>query len=337
MSLGLVCPQLSSSFEEGINNLQLVPTEAQTLSPTDVRIAVHAAALNFFDLLMLVGQYQVKPKLPFVMCTEGAGEIIEVGSEVKDRKKGERVYFFPKTPGTAAQEIVIPSSFCYSLSSKLTYAQGAGFSVGYMTSFHGIVQRGKLQKSETLLVTGAAGGMGIAAVQIGKLIGATVIAAASDDKKLAILKTLGADHVINYAMEDLRESVARITNNKFCDVIFDPVGGNIFTQCVRVIAPNGRLLVIGFASGEIPKLPINLALIRGFSLVGVRAGAQLNAEPDLKEETYRQLNAWADEGRLKPYVGFETPLENYQEAFRKIMDRSIIGKSVLLCRPPSRL
>jgi len=220
----------------------------------------------------------------------------------------------------------------FHLPSLLTLVEGAGFGVGYSTAYHGLITRGNLKKGETVLITGAGGGMGIPAVQIAKILGATVIAAASSAEKLEVLKQIGADHVINSAKENLRDRVAQITNNKFCDVVFENVGGDIFNHCVRCMAPNGRLLIIGFTSGKIPQFPINLALIKGFSLVGVRSGMQLVIEPELRKAIFQQLNKWAEEGKLKPHIGLAAPLDTYQEVISRLHYRTVTGKAVLLCR-----
>merc|ERR1719203_83861 len=232
--------------------------------------------------------------------------------------------------GCAAEEVVLRADLfpIFHLPEKVTFSQGAGFSVGYTTGFHALVHRGHLKPGEWLLVTGAGGGMGLMAVELGKALGATVIAAASSDEKLEACKKVGADHVVNYSKQKLKDAVGEITGGKFCDVIYDPVGGEIFDQCVRCVATSGyaRLLVIGFASGTIPKLPINMALIKGFDLVGVRSGAELRLRPDLQTKMMVHLLKLAREGKLKPYVGAEFPMERFQDAFSLMEQKKVIGK-----------
>eukprot|EP00698_Gefionella_okellyi_P007053 TRINITY_DN1719_c0_g1_i1.p3 TRINITY_DN1719_c0_g1~~TRINITY_DN1719_c0_g1_i1.p3 ORF type:complete len:342 (-),score=66.26 TRINITY_DN1719_c0_g1_i1:2147-3172(-) len=330
----IVCKSLCKEIEDGIAALEVVHRPREELAADGVRISVKAVALNFFDLLQLVGKYQVKPPLPFVPCTEGAGIVSEVGADTRGQFKiGDRVAFKVWSGGAASEEVVVSAADCILLPATLSLPQAAGYQVGYVTAYHALVHRGELKKGETLLVTGAAGGMGLAAVQVGKLLGATVIAAASDDKKLQRLKQLGADHIINYKTEDLKSRVQDITNGEFANVIYEPVGGAIFDQSVRCIAGKGRLLVIGFASGTIPTLPVNLALIKGFSLVGVRAGAQLAMDPHLVPEMGATLMKWATAGQLTPYVETIVPLERFKEAFRALNTRSVIGKAVIEFSP----
>eukprot|EP00932_Pfiesteria_piscicida_P012623 SRR837773.24025.p1 GENE.SRR837773.24025~~SRR837773.24025.p1 ORF type:complete len:220 (-),score=109.62 SRR837773.24025:48-686(-) len=212
--------------------------------------------------------------------------------------------------------------------------------MGYVTGYHALAHRGQLKPGEWLLVTGAGGGMGLMAVELGKALGARVIAAASSDEKLEICKKMGADFVVNYSKEKLKDAVGKITDGKMCDVIYEPVGGDTFDQCVRCVATSGyaRLLVVGFACGTIPKFPINMALIKGFDLVGVRSGAQLALQPALMDETMRDLLKLTDEGKLKPYVSGEFPMEQYKDAFKLMESKSVIGKCcITFGHPRSRL
>eukprot|EP01102_Stenamoeba_stenopodia_P013400 TRINITY_DN4341_c0_g1_i2.p1 TRINITY_DN4341_c0_g1~~TRINITY_DN4341_c0_g1_i2.p1 ORF type:complete len:363 (+),score=76.59 TRINITY_DN4341_c0_g1_i2:61-1089(+) len=327
----LVVPKICKTFDEALNSFEIHNLPRKPLGTCDVRVALKAAALNFFDLLMFVGKYQHRPDFPLVPCTEAAGVVTEVGSDVKLFKVGDRVCCGLQTAcGGAAEETVVYEGFCHHLPDTLSFEQGAGFIVGYMTAYHGLVHRGNLKEGEYVLITGAAGGMGVAALQIAKLLGARVIVTAANDEKLKVLKSLGADYTINYNKENLKDRVQEITNGHFCDVIFESVGGSMFDACVRCIAGKGRLLVIGFASGDIPKLPVNLALIKGFSLVGVRAGAQLSMEPDLSKEMYDTLLSWSSQGRLQPHIGGSYPLEKAKEAFALMLTRQVIGKCVLI-------
>jgi len=305
-------------------------------SPTAVRVRVKAAALNFFDLLMFVGKYQHKPSFPLVPAVECAGVVMEVGAGVRELAVHSRVYVWLPTGGATCEEIIVDASQCQLLPAPLSFEEGAGFNVGYMTAYHGLVHRGSLKSGETLLVTGAGGGMGVAAVQLGLVLGATVIAAASSDEKLALLKQLGAHHTVNYRTSDLRDEVARITDGKFVDCVYEPVGGDVFKQCVRCMAGNGRLLVIGFASGTIPTIPMNLPLIKGFSIVGVRSGFQLMQEPHLAIGMYKQLHEWATTKGLKPYVGITRDVEDCADAFTAIHEGRVVGKAVITFDSPAR-
>lgn len=335
----MMCEKISNSAREGIESAVLATLpRTEKLDNDEVRVEVRSASLNFPELLMLQNKYQHKPRLPFVLCTEGAGVVREVGAAVKRFKPGDRV-FFAWMGGCAREEAVLPEASCFLLPGPLSFSQGAGFHMGYATGYHGLVHRGQLKVGEWLLVTGAAGGMGLMAVQLGKALGARVIAAASSDEKLAVCKAAGADHLVNYSREKLKDAVGEITNGAFCDVIYEVVGGDIFDQCVRCVAPMGqaRLLVVGFTSGTIPKMPVNMALIKGFSLVGVRSGAQLSIQPELMQEMMVELLKMAEDGRLKPYVGAEYPAERFQEALTLMEERQVVGKCCITFGPSSKL
>lgn len=328
MYRAVMCERHSASAAEGIEAavLRELPRQA-ALADGEVRVQVHAASLNFPELLMMQNKYQYKPQLPFVLCTEGSGVVREAAADVSHIKPGDFV-FFSWMGGCACEEVVLQAYLCMPLPKGLSFTQGAGFHMGYATGYHALVHRGKLKPGEWLLVTGAGGGMGLMAVELGKALGARVIAAASSDDKLEVCKKVGADFVVNYSKEKLKDAVGKITDGALCDVIYEPVGGEIFDQCVRCVATNGyaRLLVIGFASGTIPKLPINMALIKGFDLVGVRMGAQLGLQPDLSRELMQDLFKLASEGKLKPYVCAEYPVERYKEAFQLMEAKKVIGK-----------
>eukprot|EP00933_Yihiella_yeosuensis_P028321 TRINITY_DN22134_c0_g1_i1.p1 TRINITY_DN22134_c0_g1~~TRINITY_DN22134_c0_g1_i1.p1 ORF type:complete len:352 (+),score=64.73 TRINITY_DN22134_c0_g1_i1:75-1130(+) len=324
----VICEKISKSAPEGIEAAALKELPRQKeLKGDEVRIEVRSASLNFPELLMMQNKYQYKPNLPFVLCTEGAGIVSEVGPAVKKFRKGDRV-FFASMEGCAREEVVLSEQVCVRLPEKLSFSQGAGFYMGYTTGYHALATRGRLKPGEWLLVTGAGGGMGTMAVELGKALGAKVIAAASSDDKLEACKKLGADFVVNYSKQKLKDAVGEITKGEFCDVIYDPVGGDIFDQCVRCVSTKGyaRLLVVGFASGTIPKFGINMALIKGFDLVGVRSGAQLALEPELQRQTMDELLKMADEGKLQPYVSAEFPVDNFRDAFWLMEQRKVIGK-----------
>lgn len=335
----VMCERISTSAEEGIEATALreLPRQAM-LKDGEVRLEVRAASLNFPDLLMMQNKYQYKQTIPFVLCSEGAGIVRQVGKKVQRFKPGDRV-FFSTMAGCAREELVLPEQACHGLPAPLTFSQGAGLQMGYATGYHALVHRGKLQPGEWLLVTGAGGGMGLMAVELGKVLGARVIAAASSDDKLEICKQVGADFVVNYNKRPLKDAVGEITKGAFCDVIYDPVGGDVFDQCVRCVSTKGwaRLLVIGFASGAIPKLPANLALIKGFDLVGVRMGHQLALEPQLGKEMMDDILRMAAEGKLKPYVCAEFPIEQFKDAFKMMEERRVIGKCCITIGGSSKL
>eukprot|EP00442_Polarella_glacialis_P047481 CAMPEP_0115080506 /NCGR_PEP_ID=MMETSP0227-20121206/18717_1 /TAXON_ID=89957 /ORGANISM="Polarella glacialis, Strain CCMP 1383" /LENGTH=346 /DNA_ID=CAMNT_0002468159 /DNA_START=123 /DNA_END=1163 /DNA_ORIENTATION=+ len=324
----VMCEKISTSAAEGIEAAVLceLPRKSK-LEDDEVRIEVRSASLNFPELLMMQNKYQYKPQLPFVLCTEGAGVVKDIGSKVSNVRPGDRV-MFATMQGCACEELVLPAQVCCRLPDPLSFSQGAGFYMGYTTGYHALVTRGRLKAGEWLLVTGAGGGMGTMAVELGKALGARVIAAASSDEKLEACKKLGADFVVNYSKQDLKTAVGEITNGEMCDVIYDPVGGKIFDQCVRCVATKGyaRLLVVGFACGTIPKFGINMALIKGFDLIGVRSGAQLAIEPELQRETMTELLKMADDGKLKPYISREFPVESFRDAFWLMEQKKVIGK-----------
>eukprot|EP00747_Dinoflagellata_sp_TGD_P169544 gnl/TRDRNA2_/TRDRNA2_198771_c0_seq1.p1 gnl/TRDRNA2_/TRDRNA2_198771_c0~~gnl/TRDRNA2_/TRDRNA2_198771_c0_seq1.p1 ORF type:complete len:343 (+),score=62.50 gnl/TRDRNA2_/TRDRNA2_198771_c0_seq1:225-1253(+) len=325
--------KISPTAKEGIEAavLKMLPRKAK-LRDSEVRIEVRSASINFPELLMMQNKYQAKPKLPFVLCTEGAGVVREVGAKAAERfRPGDRV-LYSWDRGCACEELVLPAAVCHPLPDPLSFSQGAGFLMIYETAYHSLVHRGRLQPGEWLLVTGAGGGVGSAAVQLGKALGTRVIAAASSKDKLELCKRLGADHVVNYSgqgLAKLKETVGEITGGAFCDVIFEPVGGDVFNQCVRCVATKGyaRLLVIGFAGGTIPKSPVNMVLIRRFDLVGCMVYGQLNAyEPKKRLEMLTDLLKLAGQGKLAPYVCAEFPVESYKEAFGVMEQQKVIGK-----------
>jgi len=284
-----------------------------------------------------VGRYQHAPALPFVPGNEISGEIIEVSEGVKHYKVGDEV-IVGMSPNGLANEMVVAQEFCIPKPKGLSHVEASASIVGFMTAYNGLVTRGNLKKGEYLLVTGAAGGMGLAAVQLGKFLGAKVIAAASSDDKLKIAKQMGADEVINYNTESLKDRLATITNNKLVDVCYEIVGGNIFDQCSRIMGDGGRLLVIGFASGTIPTVPANLPLVKGYSIVGVRAGESMRRHPQLALEMAQKYSEWISQGNLVPHVNVFT-YEKFSEAFSAIANRKAIGKYVITWSPktPAKL
>jgi NADPH2:quinone reductase len=296
--------------------------------PGEAVIAVKAASVNFPDVLIIQNKYQFKPPLPFSPGSELAGIVKEVGAGVQGFRAGDRVMAFT-TYGAFAEEVKTEASRLIPLPEKMDFVAGAAFLLTYGTTDHALRDRGALKAGETLLVLGAAGGVGLAAVEIGKALGARVIACASTDDKLAVCRDHGADATINYAREDLRERIKALTDGKGVDVIYDPVGGPYTEPAFRSIAWRGRHLVVGFAAGEIPKLPLNLALLKGAAVLGVFWGDFARRQPKEFAQSVRQLGTWYAEGKLKPHVSQTFPLEKAADALKLMAARQVKGKVVL--------
>jgi len=289
---------------------------------------VKAAGLNFADVLMIAGQYQVKTEPPFIAGNEAAGVVSAVGKNVTRFKVGDRIIGALRG-GAFAEKSAVAEDSTISLPESMTFEQGAAYSVAYGTSYHGLKQGANLQSGETVLVLGAAGGVGYAAVDIAKAMGARVIAAASSEKKLAFAREAGADDTINYAEQPLKDSVKELTNGKGVDVIYDPVGGDLAEQALRACAWHGRYLVVGFASGDIPRLPINLTLLKEASIVGVWYGTWAEKHPDQFAQNTAELERMVDAGQLRPTYSEAFTLDNFAAAFRVITERRVLGKVVL--------
>ncbi|HZM37299.1 MAG TPA: NADPH:quinone oxidoreductase family protein [Burkholderiales bacterium] len=296
--------------------------------PGEVVVSVKAASLNFPDVLIIQNKYQFKPPLPFSPGSELAGVVKEAGEGVKAFKPGDKVIAFT-TYGAFAEEVKTEAARLLPLPEGMDFASGAAFLLTYATSDHALRDRGALEADETLLVLGAAGGVGLAAIEIGKALGARVIACASTDEKLAVCREHGADATINYATEDLRERIKAFTDGKGVDVVYDAVGGPYTEPAFRSLAWRGRLLVVGFAAGDIPKLPLNLALLKGASVVGVFWGDFARREPKAFAESVRQLAAWYRDGKLRPHVSQTLPLARAAEALKLMAARQVKGKLVL--------
>ncbi|WP_300542255.1 NADPH:quinone oxidoreductase family protein [Maricaulis sp.] len=309
-------------------NMKVEEVEDPVLKPGHVLIDVKAGGLNFPDLLCVRGQYQFKPELPFVPGTEGAGVIAEVGEGVDGFTAGDRVLFNTPT-GAFAGKAVIPAQSLTKIPDAMPHEAAAGLTIVYGTSYHALKQRAGLKPGQTLLVLGAAGGVGLATVELGKAMGATVIAAASTDEKLAVCKAHGADELINYSSEDLKARVKELTGGQGVDVIYDPVGGDFTEQAFRTIAWDGKHLVIGFAAGDIPKLPLNLPLLKGGHVVGVFWGAWAGRFPQEHRQNMSELFAMFEDGKIKPHVAGTYRLEDFLEAFNSLSGRKAIGKVVL--------
>jgi NADPH2:quinone reductase len=302
---------------------------SQPIGPGEVRVAVKAAGINFPDTLIIQGKYQMKAEPPFTPGAEVAGTVTEVGAKIQHVKVGDEVAAVVPVGGYA-EEVVASGDAVIRLPKGMTHAQAAGFPLVYGTSMHALKQRGQLKAGETLLVLGAAGGVGLSAVQIGKLMGARVIAAASSPEKLALCREHGADDVIDYSKESLKESVKKLTKGQGADVIYDPVGGDLAQECFSSIAWNGRYLVIGFASGTIPEVAVNRLLLKGASAVGVFWGAFIAREPKVSNENFQQLFAWFSEGKMNPHVSQQYPLADAPRALRDMLERKATGKLILV-------
>ncbi len=293
-----------------------------------VVVDVKAAGVSFPDVLIVQGKYQFQPPFPFSPGGEIAGVISEIGEGVVDWKVGDRVIAMTGNGGIA-EKVVAFEMTLMPLPETMDFKDGAAFPLNYGTTYHALKQRGQLQTGETLLVTGAGGGVGTTAIEIGKAMGARVIAAASTDEKLEIAKNLGADEVINYSDGELKEKVKALTDGLGADVIYDPIGGDIFMQCMRCINWKGRVLVIGFASGPIPEVPTNLALLKGCSIVGVFWGRFTGAEPEENSQNFDELFALHAKGKLKPQITKSYSLDDAAEAISSLENRKATGKVVI--------
>ncbi len=297
--------------------------------PGQVAIDVKAAGVNFPDVLIIQGKYQFKPELPFTPGSELSGVVRAVGEGVTTPAVGDKVIAFTSS-GAFAQQIVVAAQAVMPMPPGMDFDTGAAVTLTYGTSHHAVVDRAALQPGETMLVLGAAGGVGLAAIEIGKALGARVIAAASSEEKLAVCREHGADATINYATEDLREAIKAATGGKGPDVIYDPVGGEYAEAAFRSIGWRGRYLVVGFANGEIPKLPFNLALLKGASIVGVFWGEYAKREPAANARAMRQLMGWMAEGKIRPHISARYPLEQTAQALNDMAARKVTGKVVIV-------
>jgi NADPH2:quinone reductase len=310
-------------------DLVLAELPQRALAPGEVRVAIAASGINFPDTLTILGKYQHKPALPFIPGVESAGTVVEVATDAALWRIGDRVITRQRTGGYA-EEIVRPASDLVPLPEEFDFAEGASFFVASLTAYHALVERAQLQAGETLLVHGAAGGVGLAAVELGKLVGARVIATASSAAKLAVASGRGADDLIDYTSEDFVAAVRRITDDRGVDVVFDPVGGAVLTQSLRAVAWGGRVLVVGFASGTIPELAANRILLKGCSVMGVRAGEAGRQDPARGRAALAALLAYAARGHLRPHISHRLPLSEFARGMRLLMERQAIGRVVLI-------
>ena len=296
--------------------------------PGEAVVSVKAASVNFPDVLIIENKYQMKPPLPFSPGSELAGIVKAVGDGVTHLKPGDRVMAITGY-GAFAEEVKVDARKLFPIPPAMDFATAAAFGLTYGTSEHALVDRAALKSGETLLVLGAAGGVGLAAIEIGKILGARVIACASTDDKLAVCRAHGADETINYTTEDLRERIKALTSGTGPDVVYDPVGGEYTELALRSIAWRGRLLVVGFAAGEIPKIPLNLTLLKGCSIVGVFWGDFARREPGHFADAMARLSAWHADGKLKPHISNTFPLERAADALKLMAARKVMGKVVL--------
>jgi NADPH:quinone reductase len=309
----------------------LVVAEFEPLTPGrgQVVISVKACGVNFPDTLIIQGLYQFKPSPPFSPGSEVAGIVKSVGAGVEHVRPGDRVISIAPYGGFA-EEMVAEAAAVIPMPDEMDFDVAASFVMTYGTDFYALKDRARLQPGETLLALGAAGGIGLAAVELGKAMGARVIAAASSEEKLAICRQHGADATINYVSEDLKERIKSLTNGQGVDVVVDPVGGGYSEPALRGMAWNGRFLVIGFTTGEIPRIPLNLTLLKGCSIVGVFWGSFNARDPQHSQENLRELLGWLQEGKLRPLISARYPLEQAADALNDITHRRVTGKVVLI-------
>lgn len=319
----LVCHEIT----DDLSGVEVCDVPVPTPGPGEVLIKVHASSINFPDILLCQGKYQLKLTPPFTPGMDMAGTVEALGEGVTAFKVGDAVCGGARFGGFA-EYAVLSAEGLQPKPDNFSFAEAASYSAAYLTAYVALVRRGRLQPGETLLVHGASGGVGMAAVDVGKLLGATVIATGGNDQKLAKVKAHGADYVIN-TKDGFREQVKALTDGRGADVIYDPVGGDIFDESVRCIAFDGRLLVIGFTSGRIATVPTNMPLIKGFSVVGVRAGEYGRRFPERGRENVEQIWAWARDGKTKPHIHDQIPLEKTVGGFRTLLDRKVVGKLIV--------
>ncbi len=312
-----------------IENISIEEVPSLIPDKDEVIINVKACGLNFPDTLIVQGKYQFKPDFPFSPGGEISGTIKAIGKNVTHLQIGDKV-MYGSVFGGFAEEVKAKAAAVFKMPPTMDFITAASSMLTYGTSYHALVNRANLQQGETLLVLGAAGGVGTAAIQIGKALGATIIAAASTDEKLKFCQENGADYTINYITENLKEKVKELTQGKGVDVIYDPVGGQFSEPTLRAIAWKGRYLVVGFAAGEIPKIPLNLVLLKGCQIIGVFWGAFFKNEPQQNTENFMMIVKWFAEGKLKAKIHGEYPLEKVVEAMHAMTNKEVKGKIVLI-------
>ena len=321
------------ALSDDITAVSLDAVELPAPGPDEVQVSLQACAVNFPDLLMIQGKYQFKPPLPFAPGGEAAGDVVAVGANVTDYREGDAVIVSPRYGGFA-EAMNVDVSAVQPKPAGMSYGAAASFQTAYLTAWVALTCRGHLEPGENLLVHGATGGVGMAAVDLGKHLGANVIATGGRDDKLAVVASRGADHVINYTLPDggmggFRDRVKALTDGRGADVIYDPVGGDVFDESMRCVAIDGRILVIGFTSGRWPQAPVNLILIKQVSVIGVRAGEYGRTYPERGIENRRAIMALANNGDISPYVSHALPLEEAVAAMQVLESRNVIGKCIV--------
>ena len=327
-SRSLECQFLS----EDMSGVSLVNKQVKEPGPKEVLVRVKASSVNFPDYLMTQGKYQHKPELPFGMGMEGSGIIEKLGSDVKDFNVSDEITFGALGQGAFSDYLILNERAIDIKPSNLSFSQAAAFQTAYLTAYVSLVRRGNLKQGENLLVHGATGGVGMAAVQLGKYLGAKVIATGTSEEKLNVTKEWGADHIVLTHKEgqvEFREEVKDLTNGQGADVIYDPVGGDVFDHSIRCINWGGRILIVGFASGRIPELPINMALIKGFSVIGVRAGEYGRKNPEAGIENNKAIRDICEKGYFNPYICKEFDLDKAKDAVQFLSQRKLVGKVVI--------
>lgn len=313
----------------GVEALRFEDAPPPPMGPGDVRIGVEAVGVNFPDVLIIQGLYQFRPELPFSPGAEAAGIVLEVGDDVTEVQPGDRVVAF-SSHGAMAEQFVAPEVNSFRIPDSLSFEKAAAIAMTYGTTYHALVDRARLAAGETLLVTGAAGGVGTAAIQIGKALGARVIAAVGTEAKAGVARSLGADETIVYGLESMKDRVKEMTSGRGADVVYEPVGGDVFLETLRCVAWEGRILVVGFASGTIPHAPMNLPLLKGCSIVGVFWGDFARRHPAANRANFDQIFRMAVEGSIDPHVSMTFPFERAREALTALAERTTTGKVVLV-------
>jgi NADPH:quinone reductase len=310
------------------DDLEIADIPEPKAGPGEAVVAIKAAALNFFDLLIIAGKYQHKPPFPFSPAAEFAGVVESVGAGVSNVAPGDRVIGWTGW-GAAREKIAAGAAHLVQLPENLDFDRAAGLTVTYATTLYGLRERGNLKKGETLVVLGASGGVGLAAIEIGKIMGARVIACASSEEKLAFAKAHGADETVNYASTDLRDALKRLGGPNGIDVVYDPVGGPYAEPALRSLGWEGRYLVVGFAAGDIPKIPLNLVLLKSCDIRGVLWGSWTVRDPKGQLALMKDIAAWCAEGKLSAHVYAAYPLAETAAALKAIAERKVMGKIVL--------
>lgn len=308
-------------------NLEFEERAVPEPGPGEISVDAQAWGVNYVDVITVGGTYQLRPKLPFVPGTEASGTVRGVGAGVTGIAVGDRVMSSHR-PGAFAEIVVAKQSNVIPMPASMSFEEAAGFRAAFMTAYHGLVQGGRLQPGETVLIHGAAGGMGLAAVQVARQLGASVIATAGSDEKLAVVAEYGADHTINYS-GGFRDQVRALTGGRGADVVFDPVGGDVFDESMHCINMGARLVVVGFTSRRAAEARTNHLLIKCASVTGIRAGSNARRNPDVGRENMDRLLKWTAEGRIRTHISHRFPMSRVKDAMRVIADRKVIGKVVL--------